>query len=537
MSEKNQKFFNNNSNIIINNITNKRINEENLENVENNSLYNNIKKLNESINSLKNQLTNYEIGKNKLILSSNKKDKDLKEIKQRLYKAKLEAEGLKQRINHKDKNNVRNLNSSKSYYKNNEYNLNLLIQLQKKITDLELQLKKKENKYLSFSFSTKNIFLSPLKNTKNISLFIPSSFNNTKNKNKSISDLFITGQDELSEMRNSNKKLMSCISDLKQELSMIEKDRTSIEKQVKNLIKERNNLIKILKNKNEEISIKLDQQNKLSKDLMEQLDKNKKVRVVYRKIKIKNQNLEINKRLLEDIIFKQEDKVKKLSKSYKKILNTVKDKNEEINKSKNYIFNLEENFKKLQKKFEIIKNDKSNIYKINELKLKLQKMKEHKKEKNNKIFKNDNNIRNNLNNINYIIESPRSNYDIKHNIFLNHAQSPSFLNSFNKNNKIVIKNYSYKNYNGMKRIFNDRIRNNLHNENKINRRGILLKHNKSSFDIMNKNIKYNLNENNSLTSSLSINKKIKIFNEEQKEKKKIEEFKYFMDKFIKDLEK
>ena len=551
MSEKKQKNTINNN--IISSYSNKKgfgLNSENyLEKLkqENISLNAQIKKLNDTINYLKSQISNYEIEKNKLLLSSSKKDTELKEIKQKLTQTKLEIEKIKQNINKKENNNNSELKKIDEYQKTKELNKNLLSQLQNKITDLELLLKKKEGKVLSSSNSTKNIFLSPLQNSNNISIFIPPSLNKIKNS-QSASDLFLTGTDELAEMRNSNQRLISCINDLKQEITVMGRDRAGIQAGLNNLTKERNNLVQILKNKNEEISNKLEQQNKLSKNLLEQMDKNQKLVTYYKKIKIKNKSLEINKKLLEDVVFKQETKVLKLSKSYKDIMNLMNVKDEEINKNKSYILTLENTIKDLKNKFEKMKNDEKE-HKIKELELKikiLQKNNEKKNVQKEKIFENNNNFGNNIHNINYFIESPRFNskndyFKNKQKLFKNKIQPSSIFNSFNvkKNNdnivnnkKILINNYRDKNISNLK-VFNDNIRYKIYNKNKINKRGKLLKHDRSNNEIINN---HNISQNIYTSNSLSLNKKIINNNEDLKEKEKIDQFKSFFNQFVKQLE-
>ena len=329
-----------------------------MENISSNSQ---IKILNDSLNTLKTKLSNYEIEKNKLILTSNEKDKDLKEIKQKLSQVKSDMEKLKKIINQKESKNKNNNISytfleNEQLQKNKESNSNLLLQLQNKITDLELQLKKKESKFRFYSPSYKNIFLSPLKNTKNISIFIPSSLNKKENS-QNIWELFLTGYGTDSEMDNSNKNLINSINEVKQDNHSVGKGRIKIESELKKLTNEKNNLLQILKNKNKDINDKLEQQNKISKDLIEILDKNKKIRTIYKKIIIKNKNLENEKKLLEDIILQQENKVLKLSKSFKNVVNLMNDKKEEIHRNKKYIFNLEEIIKKYKRKYENINNN------------------------------------------------------------------------------------------------------------------------------------------------------------------------------------
>ena len=550
MSEKTQKILTNN-NFLINNISNKKSLELNSENyvsslkIENISLNSQIKTLTDIIATLKNHLSNYEIEKNRLLLSSNKKDNELKEIKQKLSQAKSQVEKLKQKIHQKVEFPDLISNNEKCLKPNS----NLFLQLQNKITDLELKLKKEESKSISYSNKNKNLILSQLQNSNNISLFIPSTVNKIKSSSQNISDLFITGTNDVAENKP-NQKLIKCIDELKIEISNIGRDREGIKVGLKNLTKERNDLVKILKNKNEEINNKLDQQNKLSQDLIEQLDKKKKMRTFYRKIKIKNKNLKNEKKVLEDVIFKQEKKVLKLSKSYQNVLNIINVKNEEIYRNKNYIFNLEEKIKKLKMKFEKLISDKEKEKQINDLELKIKNIREksgkYKIIKGNKIPENKN-PSNNIHNINFYIKNQRPFYKndffrIKQKIFMNNnIQNPSVFNSFilkgNKNNKIIINNYSDKKYN-LQRMFNKNIDYQFYNKKRIDSKGNLLKHNKSTIDIKdNKDNNNNLFENINLSHSISLNKKIKYFQEEKKEKEKIEEFKSFFNKFVEELEK
>ena len=88
---------------------------------------------------------------------------------------------------------------------------------------------------------------------------------------------------------------------------------------------------------------------------MKQLIENQKIKNNLDNIKIKCNNLEKNKRELEDVIFQQENKVNELSTSVKKIVNMVKIKDIEINNNKIYINNLEETIKDLNKEFHQIR--------------------------------------------------------------------------------------------------------------------------------------------------------------------------------------
>ena len=527
MSENNHTIFNNNN--INKNFSNKNGYELNNENylssikMESISPNSQIKILNDTINTLNNKISNYEIEKNKILLSSNENDKYLKEIKQKLYQTKSEVEKLKQIINQKESKSKNNINifnpifENEEYHKNNdEYQKNNesnLIKLQSKIIDLKLQLNKKKNKFRFFSPTHKNILLSPLKNSKNISLFIPSSLNKGQNR-QNLSELCLTGTDETSETKNSNIKEINCLNEVKQDNNSVGKGGIKIETELKKLKNENNNLLKLLKNKNEEINDKLEQQNKLSKNLIETLDRNKKIRNIFRIFINKNKKLENEKKLLEDIILKQENKVIKLSKSYKNAINMMNDKKEEINRNKNYIFNLEETIKKYKKTFENINNNEKK--KINELEMKI---KNNKDENNNQTIFNgsmtpENNYGNNIYNKIYQIDSPRSPdyYRIKYKLLMN----------------------PFKNKNNFQKIFNNNINYKLYNKNRINVRTRLLKHNKSTFEIKREEKTISIDNISISNHSLNANKRIINIREVKRGKEKREDFKSFFNKYIKD---
>ena len=167
--------------------TNNKNNENNLNNIagslksenylnslqnENSHLNLELRKLNDIVIKLKTQLSNYETEKRNLISTSNKKENDLKELKNKLSQTKKEVEDLKHKIvlnKTEQKKNIEELKIQNDILqKSKNENQNLLVQLQNRITDLEFQLKSKE--------SQKNFFVNPLKNDKNVSLSIsPSS--------------------------------------------------------------------------------------------------------------------------------------------------------------------------------------------------------------------------------------------------------------------------------------------------------------------------------------------------------------------------
>ena len=168
-----KKATNNTNENNLNNIAGTLKTENYLISLQNENTYLNaeIKKLNDIVNKLKSQLTNFETEKKNLISNTTKKENDLKEVKNKLSQTKKEVEDLKQKINlnqNDQKKSVEELKAQNDIlqkYKNE--NQTLLVQLQNKITDLEFQLKSKE--------SQKNFFVNPLKNDKNITLSISPS--------------------------------------------------------------------------------------------------------------------------------------------------------------------------------------------------------------------------------------------------------------------------------------------------------------------------------------------------------------------------
>ena len=416
-----------------NNNANNKIENNNLESIlksenylsslqnENSHLNIEIKKLNDIVLRLKSQISNYEVEKKNLITNTNKKENDLKDLKKKLIQTKNEVEELKKKLDSnkivqkKDFEELKNQNDI--LQKNKNENQILLVQLQNKITDLEFQLKSKE--------SQKNFFINPLKNDKNITLSISPSakkfetndrsymqdiinddetyHNLIKNKNNNIinnNDLFLTGKNELIEMKEINEKLNVELFELKKEIDLNKAEKDKLNLQLEKLKEEHNELLNILRKKNLEINNKLNQQSQLNNDLISQLNKNQQMKKNFENIKIKYSVLTRTKRELEDVIFLQENKVQELSSNVEKVSNIIKLKDKEIRDKKSYIHNLEDTIKKLNSEFKIFRNQKNKEAqkKINLLKLQISSLK--KEYQNNEINNNSNfNINNNYYNI------------------------------------------------------------------------------------------------------------------------------------------
>ena len=344
---------------------------------ENTELDNKLKKVNELVSKLKSQITENEQEKNLLISTAYQKDKDLEKIKKQLEQTKSQVDELKNKNQNKlsslvDENNI--------LQKNKELNANTIAELQQKITDLEFKLKASTSPIINKRFSI-------LSGAHNFSLVFQGAqkkqnegvlpeilgVKNPENKNDN-SELFLTGRNELIEMKENNQKLQEQLEVLQNELNNHEKDKINMMKELEQYNKEKNNLLNILNIKNEEINGKLNKENELNNNLMKQIIENKKIKNNLDNIKIKCNNLEKNKKELEDVIFKQENKVNELSSSVQKIINIVKIKNIEINNNKIYITNLEETIKDLNKEFHQLRltKKKENIQEITNLKNQLQ---------------------------------------------------------------------------------------------------------------------------------------------------------------------
>ena len=472
---------------------------------ENNELDNKLKKVNELVSKLKSQITENEQEKNLLITTSNQKDKDIEAIKKQLEKTKSQIDELKDQ----NKNKLSSLESQNDILqKNKEMNTNTIAELQKKITDLEFKLK-------SSSLLTKKFSI--LSGGHNFSLAIQSSqkksneeglpdiisLKNSENKIDN-NDFFLTGRNELLEMKENNKKLKEQLELLQNELNKHENDKKNMMKELEQYNEEKNSLLNTISKKNEEINGKLDKENELNNNLMKQLVENKKIKNNLDNIKIKCNNLEKSKRELEDVIFQQENKVNELSTSVKKIVNMVKIKDIEINNNKIYINNLEETIKDLNKEFHQIRlqKKKDNSQEISNLKNQL----EHLKKEYQKLIDNNNNEPNrqmfNYNHIsnnqiisrNYNINNfNNENKKIRIKMCLNNPKNKISYSSLNISNIVNINDQKLARVNSQKNIFNDKNNNDFNSGNfsrdyfSIHKRKIYIVNNDDS-NIKSKNI-------------------------------------------------
>ena len=347
---------------------------------ENIELDNKLKKVNQLVSKLKIQIAENEKEKNKILTTSNQKELDLQNIKKQLEQTKSQVDELK----NKNKEKIISLTNQNDLLKNNaEMNTNTIAELQQKITDLEFKLKsnpsnsKKKFLFLANAHNCSLAFEgSPQKNyTSSLPDIIGIKFEN-KSDNKN-DNLFLTGRNELIEMKENNQKLLEQLNILQEELDKHQSDKNNLNSELEKYNKEKKDLMDNLNKKDEIINSKMNQENELNSNLMKQLIENKKIKSSLDNIKIKCKNLEKDKKELEDVILEQENKVNELSSSVKKIIEMMNLKNSEINNNKIYIKNLEETIRDLNKEFRNmrIKKKKQNTKEIVKLKTELDKLK------------------------------------------------------------------------------------------------------------------------------------------------------------------
>ena len=346
---------------------------------ENLELDNKLKKVNQLVSKLKQQISENEQEKNKILTTSNQKELDLQNIKKQLEEAKFKVDELK----NKNKEQISSLTNQNILLKNNsEVNLNTIAQMQQKITDLELKLKSTTTNNASKKF----LILSNIHNcsmaldaipNKNSALPLPDILgikmeNKIENKDDNF---FLTGRNELIEIKDNNQKLLQQLNILQEELNRHKIDKNNLNKELEKYNKEKKDLMNKLNNKSEILNNKINQENELNNNLMKQLMENKKIKSSLDNIQIKFKTLEKDKKELEDIILEQENKVNELSLSVKQIIEIMNKRNNEIINNKLYIKNLEETIRELNKEFRNMRLKKKNNNEINRLKTQLERLK------------------------------------------------------------------------------------------------------------------------------------------------------------------
>ena len=346
---------------------------------ENSELDNKLKKVNQLVSQLKSKISENEKEKNLILTVSNKKELDLQNIKKQLEQTKSKVDELK----NKNKQELLNLANQNDFLKNkSEMDINTIAELQQKITNLEFKLKS--------SSSTSNTKKFPvLFNTHNFSLVLEGGEQkNEKNGNTSLADilklkfenkndnLFLTGRNELIEMKENNEKLNEQLILLQNELAKHQKDKNNLNLELEKYNLEKEKLMENLNKKNELLNTKMTQENQLNNNLMKQLIENKKIQTSLDNIIIKCKNLEKDKNELENVILEQENKVNELSTSIKKAIEVLNLKNSELNNNKLYIKNLEDIIRDLNKEFHNmrLKKKKENSMEVEKLKIQLEKL-------------------------------------------------------------------------------------------------------------------------------------------------------------------
>ena len=344
---------------------------------ENTELDNKLKKVNQLVSKLKQQISENEQEKNKILTTSNQKELDLQNIKKQLEEAKFKVDELK----NKNKEEISSLENQNNLLKNNsEINLNTIAEMQQKITDLELKLKSSTKHNTSKKF----LILSNIHNcsmaldaTKNKNIVTPlPNILGMKLENKD-DNFFLTGRNELIEIKENNQKLLQQLNILQEELNKHKIDKNNLNIELEKYNKEKKDLIDKLNNKDEILNNKINQENELNNNLIKQLVENQKIKSNLDNIQIKFKTLERDKKELEDVILEQENKVNELSSSVKQIIEIMNKRNHEIINNKIYIKNLEETIRELNKEFRSmrIKKESNNSKEIIRLKNQLEKLK------------------------------------------------------------------------------------------------------------------------------------------------------------------
>ena len=361
-------------------VTTLRTKNENYINIlknENTELDNKLKKVNQLVSKLKQQISENEQEKNKILTTSNQKELDLQNIKKQLEEAKFKVDELK----NKNKEEISSLENQNNLLKNNsEINLNTIAEMQQKITDLELKLKSSTKHNTSKKF----LILSNIHNcsmaldaTKNKNIVTPlPNILGMKLENKD-DNFFLTGRNELIEIKENNQKLLQQLNILQEELNKHKIDKNNLNIELEKYNKEKKDLIDKLNNKDEILNNKINQENELNNNLIKQLVENQKIKSNLDNIQIKFKTLERDKKELEDVILEQENKVNELSSSVKQIIEIMNKRNHEIINNKIYIKNLEETIRELNKEFRSmrIKKESNNSKEIIRLKNQLEKLK------------------------------------------------------------------------------------------------------------------------------------------------------------------
>ena len=493
--------------------------------LENNNLNNELKRINNLITKLKAENIKKEQEKILLLTKNKKIDTNLQEIKEQLYEFNNQLIELKNKGNDfKNENEINTQNSG---------NNKLKLEMQNKITDLELKLKLSEQKIFS-----------PLEEGKN------SYFEIIKKDNLNNEKDVIT---ELNKAKIKNQNLIEKLIEQKKDFENISMEKENILNQLKKYNKDKKILEILLGKKEDEICERKYKEDKLKKNINIQTNENMKIKNNINIIQTKCSDLIKEKYDLEDIVIKQEDKINFLNKSINEVKQIIDTKDNQIKKDKIYINNLKEVIRDLKNEFNYKSVKRINKYNPNKefLKIKIQ-LNNLKNQEHNII--NINNI-NNINNKNYIYNNSINNlmrininktkkYNNKLNIrFRNKKNNDSFLKRRDSNNDRYFSNNSKRYFEININQKNNSLPNVEHSSKRqdINfyKKGIYknkLNLDKNTYNNINKEQKLKNDENKNILKPRLLKKHIKMPEKEENEKEKINEVKDLFDKIIFDFD-
>ena len=343
---------------------------------ENNNLGDELNRINNLITKLKAQIAKNEQEKNILISNNNKKEKNFQEIVKTLEEENSQLTQLKNKeleFESGNNNDIQALQKKNDILKEEKNRNNSTIaELQKKITDLEMQLKLSEKKIFTSLSKGKNesIEINKIQNKEK------DNIKNNNNKLNSISKEHNSKEnidnDEkgdsndiyyLNEAKNRNQKLKENLNKLQEEFNKIDKEKNNLLEQINQYNKDKNKLVGLLKEKNEAINEKINNEKQLNEDINKQLNENLKIKNNINELINKCKSLLKNKNILEDTVIQQENKVDELTKSINEIMKIISKKENQINHDKLYISDLKQLIKELKMDYLIqLKNKQSENY-------------------------------------------------------------------------------------------------------------------------------------------------------------------------------
>ena len=391
--------------------------------IENNNLNSELKKINNLITTLKQENLKKEQEKNLLILNNKKLENNLEDVKKELeeYNNQLIELKHKEKILLKDDINKESLDNKK-----------LILEMQNKITDLELKLK----------ISEKKIF-EPLEQEKN------SNFEIKKENSKNEEDVVVI---ELKKEKITNQHLLGKIKEKKKYFENISKEKNQMLNQMNECNINRKKLEILLGKKVEDIKLRNNKENKLKKDLIIQTNQNHEMTKNINIIQTKCNYLIKEKYNLEEIVIRQEDRINDLSKSMNEIKQVLNLKENEINKGKIYINNLKGIIKDLKNGYNPKGINRTNKNKQNKgfINLKIYQNTVKNREYNIINFNNFNNFKNrNNNSINNLFKiniNKNKKYNYKINLRRRNNKNNTPLKRIDSKNKIYFFNNSLKHY-------------------------------------------------------------------------------------------